>query len=146
MVTTLYIIFSIYSQASVLKAARELVEFINRGPSPYHGMYVCIYCGLSLFSYTSTVVEECKRQLLEKDFVELKERESWNVKPGGRVCNTFEEDSSIYSFIYSSIHSYIHPSIHLHLSIHSFIFLSIILVFCDKQLLNYYCICCWRSV
>ena len=31
------------------------------------------------------VVEECKRQLIEKNFTELKEKDSWEIKPGGLV-------------------------------------------------------------
>lgn len=32
------------------------------------------------------VVEECKRQLCEQKFVELKEKEPWNIQQGGKVC------------------------------------------------------------
>ena len=37
------------------------------------------------FKFYCVVVEECKRQLIEKNFTELKERDSWEIKPGGLV-------------------------------------------------------------
>ena len=33
-----------------------------------------------------TVVEECKHRLLKSGFVELKEKDSWEVKQEGKVC------------------------------------------------------------
>ncbi|XP_019853573.1 PREDICTED: aspartyl aminopeptidase-like [Amphimedon queenslandica] len=66
-------------RAAVLKSAEGLIDFVNKGPSPYH------------------VVEECKRQLMERNFTELKEKESWEIKPNGLyfVVNNF---STIIAF------------------------------------------------
>ena len=70
-------------QESVLRYAKGLVDFVNKGPSPYHGIseiFLLTYVDLII-----SVVAECKRQLLEKKFVELKEKEPWDVEPGGLV-------------------------------------------------------------
>ena len=71
------------------------------------------------------MVDECKRQLIEKKFVELKEKETWDIKPGGRV-------------------SFIPINIILITVYHILIFYRA--VFCSEQFLNHYCICCGRSI
>lgn len=54
--------FSMNSK-EVLAAARQLVAFINKSPSPYHA------------------VNECRVRLVEAGFEELKERETWYLHP-----------------------------------------------------------------
>ena len=39
-----------------------------------------------------TVVEECKQRLLKFGFVELKEKDSWEVKQEGKVCACVQHD------------------------------------------------------
>lgn len=61
------------------KLARELLQFINNSPSVYH------------------VVENVKNTLLEQGFVELKEKDGWQVE-GGQGYFVTRNDSSVIAF------------------------------------------------
>jgi len=59
--------------------AQDLVDFINRGVTPYH------------------VVEECSKRLLASGFQHLSEKNAWQIQPGGKYFFT-RNSSTICAF------------------------------------------------
>ncbi|KAJ2909390.1 hypothetical protein GGI21_001929 [Coemansia aciculifera] len=69
------------SKAHLQRQAEQLVDFVNKAPSPFH------------------VVDVCRAWLKGAQFVELKEKQSWSgaIKPNGRYFFT-RNGSSIVAF------------------------------------------------
>ena len=61
------------------KQARQLLEFIDASPSPWHA------------------VSSIESRLLEQGFIRLQEQDAWSLKPGGRYFAS-RKDASIIAF------------------------------------------------
>jgi len=61
----------------IVNSAKALVEFINKGPSPYH------------------VVATCKKHLVDAGFTEIHEKETWDLKKGGKYFCTRNQSALV---------------------------------------------------
>ncbi|XP_071943334.1 aspartyl aminopeptidase-like isoform X2 [Antedon mediterranea] len=71
--------FLLGEQRNMLTAAKQFIEFVNKGPSPFH------------------VVDECKNLLRAQGFKELRERDSWKVEKNQKYFVT-RNQSTIIAF------------------------------------------------
>jgi len=67
------------SRAVIMDAAKDLISFINKSPSPYH------------------VIDECKCRLVAAGYVELKETEHWTIAANDKYFVT-RNHSTIVAF------------------------------------------------